>query len=221
MSGLPGRTLLAPAGPGIRWNLDKVVDLVLHPERFFAALLRDRNNQLPLLAIWLRGMAGAIDSLDMRISTGRLAADSPILSSWVTLWLTVIAAGVIGGALVWLLGGWWYRVRLRFSGARDVDERAARLVFIHAELVWAVPMLVWTILVTPIYPTYHAAHMDAPLTLSVIATLPWSIWVSYRGVRQCFDVTPVKARIWFLILPLTVLAVVIGGVWVLALFWPF
>jgi len=29
----------------------------------------------------------------------------------------------------------------------------------------------------------------------------WSLWVSYTGAKTMFDVSPGKAKLWFLILP--------------------
>ncbi len=200
------------------WNLDRVAELTLRPERFFPEILRLRGGTLPLVAIWIRGMAGSIERIDTQLLTGRLAADSAIVSSWAMTWAVIIFAGVLGGPLVWLVGGWWYRMRLRMSGAQDPDARQARLVFIYASLVAAVPGVVWLVLVTVFYPTYHAAYTDAPLAFCLLAMLCWSVWVSYRGVRRCFDVRPGAARMWFLILPLALYGTVFGGAMAVAWF---
>jgi len=211
-------TTAAPADTPFRWNADAVTDLLLRPERFFAHLLRTAGSTFPLLIIWINGMAGVVDRIDSQLVMGRILPEAPMLQGWVMFWGTVLIGGIMTGLLKWLVGGWWYRMRLGFSGAHDVDKRHARLVYFHAELVWAIPSLVWLALVTPLYPDYHAAWMEAPLGLWVIAIYPWSMWVSYRGVRHCFDVGAGRARLWFLILPLVMFLAAVAFIWAFAWF---
>ncbi len=144
-----------------------------------------------------------------------------MLSSWFELWGFVLIGGIVIGLVNWLIGGWWYRMRMYFCGARGVDKTDARLVYMHAQLVWCVPSLVWLVLITPLYPDYHAAYVDSPLTLALVGMVPWSVWVSYRGVRRCFDVRPAWARVWFLILPLIMFGAVVSWLWILSWFGPF
>ena len=210
----------SPASPS-RSRADAAVDLLLRPERFFEALLRTTKGSLPWLVIWVCGAARVVDNIDTRLMTGTLRSDAPLLTSWSALWGGVIFGAFLAGPLNWLIGGWWYRMRMVFSGARRVNKRRARLVYMHAQLVWCVPSLVWLILVTGLYSDYHAAYAASPFSLAFIPIVPWSTWVSYRGVRHCFDLKTGRARVWFLILPLTIYAAIVGAVWIRAWFGPF
>lgn len=208
------------AGPS-RSRADAAVELLLRPERYFETLLRTASKRLPWLVIWVCGVAQVIDNLDMQLLTGRSRADAAILTNWVVLWEFALIGGIIAGLVNWLIGGWWYRVRIYLSGARGVDKRQARLVFVHSLLVLYVPSLVWLVLVTMVYSDYRAAYAESPLVFAFVPIFPWSAWVSYRGVRHCFDVRPGRARVWFLILPLTVYAAVMSLMWIMAWFGPF
>ncbi len=200
------------------WDFDRVAELTLRPERFFPHLLRFHGDALPLFAIWICGMAGAIDRIDTQLLAGRLAADDAVVSSWLVTWTVVSLAGALGGLMIWLVGGWWYRMRLVMSGADDADPRHARLVFLYSTMLAAVPGVVWLVLVTVFYPSYHAAYTAAPLALCLLAMLFWSVWVSYRGVCRCFEVRPWAARAWFLILPMALYGTVFGAAMVASWF---
>jgi len=200
---------------------DAAAELLLRPERYFEARLRPDNPAIPWLVISVCGLARGIDSLDTRILMGTLATDSPLLTTWAGLWGGLLGAGVMSGLLMWLVGGWWYRMRLLLSGASDVNKRKARIVYTHAALVVAVPSVSWMAIVTFLYPNYSAAFAETPLAFALMFLAPWSAWVSYRGARHCFDVRPGRARVWFLILPLILYGAVFGASWFMAWFGPF
>jgi hypothetical protein len=208
------------AGPS-RSRTDAAVELLLYPERYFETLLRSAGVILPWLVIWVCGVAQVVDNLDFRLLAGTLRPDAAILTSWPALWGAALVGGFIAGLLNWLIGGWWYRMRMNLSGARGVNKRQARLVYMHTQLVWCVPTLVWLVLVTTLYSDYHAAYVESPMAFAFLPTLPWSVWVSYRGVRHCFNVQPWWARVWFLILPLTFYGATIGLVLIISWFGPF
>ena len=202
-------------------HTEAAVELLLRPERYFEARLRRDNPAIPFLVIWVCGLARAMDNLDTKILMGTQPTDSVILTTWAGFWGGMLTAGVFTGLILWLVGGWWYRMRLRLSGASDVNKRKARIVYLHAGLVWAVPAVIWMVIVTFLYPNYSGAFAEAPLGFALSFLFPWAAWVSYRGVRHCFDVRPGRARVWFLILPLVLFGTVVGVSWLLAWFGPF
>ncbi len=195
-----------------KWNLDALVDLLLRPERFFGVLLNSRFQEFPFLAIWIWGVAGAMDQIDTRLMLKEMTIGTSglaeIASSWPRLWITIVVVGLIRGPFAWLIGGWWYRMRLRFSGAKDVHPRHARYVYLYSNLVYGVPLLIVLALDTGFYPNYKSAALGGAFWLSLLATALWSIFVSYRAAIGCFGVRRNPARIWFLILPI----VILGGI---------
>jgi hypothetical protein len=110
--------------------------------------------------------------------------------------------GLIGAVSLWYLGGWWYNLRVRWSGVPSHDKRQGRLIYIYSGLVEALPSLSYALLATAIYANYQAAWDAEELWSSLLLVFPfWSVVVSYRGVRTSFPVKPWPARLWFLILP--------------------
>ena len=121
----------------LRADLATLAQMLVRPDRFFPRLIAARGARFPFVAIWIVGAGAMVDRLDTRMlfENSRRAIETgppnPLLTDWIATWTSVIVGGLIGGLLIWLVRGWWYRVRLRFCGARP-PERAARNVFIHA-----------------------------------------------------------------------------------------
>jgi hypothetical protein len=174
----------SPQAPPVQLRADvaTLAEMLVRPESFFPKLVAVRGKRFPFVAIWIVGAGAAVDRLDSRMllenfrSTIGADRPNPVLADWTATWASVIVGGLIGGLLIWLVLGWWYRMRLKLCGARP-PKRAARNVFIHANLIVGVVAWGW------------------------ILVFLWSVWISYRGVVSCFDVRPVAALVWFLILP--------------------
>lgn len=199
----------------------ELLNLFSRPRRFFARGL-DLSKGLPLfLATWFVGMAAQQNRIDSEIGWHDLGMQrsawrviGPIADGhWVAFWGWTAGAGLVSGGILYLIGGWWYRMRLRLSGApKDVDKTAARAVFIYASLVTALPTMLLTLGFTFVYASYMAAYnSDELLSSFVIIFLFWSVAVSYAGATEAFDITRWKARLWFLVLPALFYLVVISA----------
>lgn len=192
--------------------------LVFRPRRFFEVFVIDAVPVLTALTAWLYGIAGVMDRVETR---SLVSPDSPLMAlktGWGIYWGACAALGIVGGALTYAIGGWWYRVRLRWSGVASPDAALARRVYVYAAQTYVVPFLLYTAWETLAYPTPLAASAgDDPWALFVLAALLWSVYVSYRGVRTAFEVRTWPARIWFGILPGALYGVAIVGVFLVAL----
>lgn len=200
-----------------RFDLDSIVDLLLRPEQFFRAYLEARPNAFPLLAMWFVGMGTVINRAGSRLmmaeaqGTGATSGFGGFVSDWSAFWGLTIVGGLVTGLLVWLIWGWWYRMRLLLSGAQNPDPTKARLVFIHAQLIWSVPLILTALAQVTAYDSYQASYDSASFALVWMTAPIWSAFVSYRGAIGCFDVDRKKARIWFLILPIG-FEILVGGI---------
>jgi hypothetical protein len=200
-----------------------LVALFFRPARFFADIdLDHRWWYLPaLLAAGVTSASGRVDQNLMREDLGQARAGWETLApylveSWPTLWAFLLGAGAIYAVGYWYIGGWWYKVRLRWSGAEAPDPRTARLVMVTAGIVTALPALIYMLGQTAVYPSYRAAwNSDDLLSVSLVLFPFWSVYASYRGVRTRFDVAKWKSRLWFLILPAVVFAFVFGVIAIL------
>jgi hypothetical protein len=195
----------------------RLAELYLAPSRFFA---RERwLDQWPTLlyVMWAVGAVASLDRLEQRVMQAALNPDAPasialarfVADSWVLIWFILLIAGAVSGVVLWLVGGWWYRVRLRWAGATAPDRREARATYAFVGLVTALPSLVVLGLKTLLYPNFlAAAEATSILDLVPLVFVVWSVAASYRAVRARFDVTVGGARLWFLALPLLVYLIV-------------
>lgn len=171
-------------------------------------------------ALWLLGIASTIDRIDQNLLRADLGAarsgwsslGPAVTGSWVTFWVFAVFAGLIGALFIWFIGGWWYNLRLRWSGATEFDKREGRLVYVFANMAHAIPTLAYTLAATAVYSNYLLAWQADDWWWAFLLIFPfWAVVVSYKGVRAKFQTRATPARIWFLILPMLLYALVLGA----------
>ncbi|MEO1129645.1 MAG: Yip1 family protein [Planctomycetota bacterium] len=184
--------------------------LFFRPRRFFEHFGSRQWLVLTIVCALLFGLASAVDRIETRGSLGRIP--SVVSSSWAVYWAGVAFSGLLSAILVFFIGGWWYRVRLRFSGARGVDAMRARRVYVFAAQVYAIPSLIYAVLMPLFYATPQDAWDQTPWWVIFMVIFPfWSFTVSFIGVRTVFDVKPLRAAFWFLALPVGFTLLTFGG----------
>jgi hypothetical protein len=197
-----------------------LVDLFVRPTRFFEGQLALGKTPYVVLVSWALGVSAAIDRIDSRIMQAELS-DRPerwqavelFAGTWPKLWAFVLVGGAFSGALYWWLGGWWCKVRLRWSGAPSPDARLARLLLIYSSFVFAGPAVLALAAQTAMYSNYLEAYQnDSVLSLLVLGAVFWSLFTTYKGAVALFPVRPGRARLWFVILPFLFFFLVMGGV---------
>lgn len=176
--------------------------LFFRPKVFFQHFVLSPAPALTALAAWMLGISGAIDEVGMR---GVMADQEPLfwpVKDWDNFWIACFSLGMVGGLLYFVIGGWWFRLRLRFSGAGNPDKPLARRVYLFASQVCALPTIFWTLSQALRYETpTEAIRADEVREYVTLLFLYWSIYTSYRGVRTAFEVRRWAARFWFVILP--------------------
>jgi hypothetical protein len=193
-----------------------LVLLFTRPTYLFTHVAALTQGRMFLVLAYCSGVAAAIDRLDQTMMkadlTGR-AGLSAIAGSWPGLWLFVLAVGFVYAAFVWWICGWWYRVRLGWSGAESPDPFTVRVVYVYQDFIQSAP----SILIVVAYTLSFASYQEAWASEEVWSTLllvfmVWSCVTSYKAARAAFSVQKWKARFWFLILPLVVYFIVIVAV---------
>lgn len=189
--------------------------LYFAPRRFFGSVNLEAAG-FWVVAVWCDGIVTAIDRIDQKLLRVEAGQELPgyivtITSNWLAYFGFVLMAGAVAGALVWGIGGWWYKIRIRWSGAVDPDPHRARLVYMTSSFVLAAPCLLYSAALPFFYPDYRTAWDEDPWSSLLLAFVVWSVVVSYRGVTTCFAVERWRARLWFLILPLLVYSVALGA----------
>ncbi|HEU5186535.1 MAG TPA: tetratricopeptide repeat protein [Gemmatimonadaceae bacterium] len=199
-------------------------DLYLRPTRYWTGA--DLNKRAAsAVATVLLGIALAIDRIDTQLAKADVGVSGSdvglargVAASWGAYWSLVLIVGALGSGLVWLIGGWWYNTRLRWSGAVGFDEREGRQVYVFASLVHALPTVLYSLLAMVLYSSYLAAWEADSIWVAVFALFPfWAVVASYKGVRARFQPRVTRARVWFLVLPSLFYALVLGGFVVLGL----
>lgn len=195
-----------------------LISLWLRPRAYFANphVLQDRRGIL--VAALLVGVTNAMDRIDRNLVKTDLGAGGGansftawVVSSWSNYWLMVLVAGVISAVLSWYIYGWWYRKRLEWSGAAEVEREDARRLNTLQELVYVLPLIALAVWQTLIYRNYAEAWAsDDMASMVIVVFLFWSCWTSYCGATTLYTLKKARARFWFLILPALFYLLVMG-----------
>jgi hypothetical protein len=209
---------IAPA-PSPLWP-QHLADLFVRPTRFFEGQLALGKTPYVILVSWAVGISAAVDRIDTRIMQAELSerperwrALEFVAGTWPRMWGVVLVAGALSGALYWWLGGWWCKVRLRWSGAPSPDPRLARLLLIYSSFVFAAPAVLALAGQTALYSNYLDAYRnESAFSIAVLVAVFWSLVTTYKGAVALFPVRAGRARLWFIVLPAVFFFLAMGGV---------
>ena len=199
---------------------EHLVDLFLRPHRFFSGQLALGKTPYAVLVAWCYGAAASIDRIDQNLLRAQFGNPRPgweqlaplVVESWWRFWLFVLASGAVGGVFLWWLGGWWFALRVRWSGIAEPDRRLARLVMAYSAFIHAAPAVLAAAISTAVFSSYaEAFDADESYSLVLLVFPFWSAVASYSGVRAVFGASGWKPRLWFLILPCVFYLVAFGA----------
>ncbi len=188
--------------------------LFVRPQLFFQTFVLRSIPVLTVLTAWLYGVASVLDQIGPQgdLYGGENPISDLIAQNWTIYWIFAALMGILGGVCL-------RDRRLVVPPApelvrrRQPDPYLARRVYIFSAQAYVIPYLLYTAWEVTAYPNPAAAAAGDDLTsITIVAAMFWSVYVSYRGVRTAFDVRRWAARIWFAILPTAVYAVVFGAV---------
>lgn len=191
-------------------RLHHLLNIFVRPRKFYSSLKTFYDKPYFIFVTYCFGIAYAIDRIDREIIRAELGNPrngwtkiAPyVTESWLGYWAFVFLYGALAASMLWLVGGWWYRIRLRWAGAINPDVRLARKTYLFSSFVWSAPVILVTLLYTVIFQNYEMAYESDNISILIFIAVPfWSCIVSYRGVTTLFEVKRVLAFIWFLVLP--------------------
>jgi hypothetical protein len=188
-----------PPGRYPRWL--SLFYLYFRPKIFFRYFVRSESALIVTLCVFTFGVSSTIDRIESRTILQK--TPEVFLTSWASYWAMVLVGGVIGGALLYLIGGWWYRVRIGWSGAHNPDGDLARRIYVYTAQIVAIPLIIVTVWETIHFPNPTASfYAEGSVWYFLLLAFPfWAIWISFRGVLQVFQTRLVPSLLWFLILP--------------------
>jgi hypothetical protein len=191
----------------------RLLDLFFDPCAFFAR--RSNIDFTPAIAtaVVLAACVEVMDKIEQKAlllqaglaNEGTQAMVGWMTESWTHYWLCVLGIGLLGTAISWYVQGWWYGLRLRWSGPANVSFPLARRVTALHQLVVALPTLAIVLSETARFDDYRAALSDDSLWLTTampLVFLAWSCWVSYCAATTLFPAARIRGWLWFLVLPL-------------------
>ena len=171
-----------------------------------------RRFVLNALFAWTYAIGHLVDAQYVHSSRGR---GSIFSSSWPEQWGFLLLGGMVLGLLIYRFGGWWYELRLWWSGVNPIDEDKARSVYLASSQIQALPTILWTLGETLFYESPIGAMTSASLWMIPMIVFPfWSIRASHVAVQSVFQGNRTALRIWFLIIPLVgvFLPFIVGGI---------
>jgi len=202
-------------------------ELYLQPHRFFTNRFTDLTGDPPYfaLAVIVFGMGAGIDRLDTQFvkmaAQGRLES-MDFLNAWIPYWLFAAIAGTIGGYLWYLIGSWFFNVRLQWSKGPD-NLVLSRHIYLFSGVVSSAVLILITFINMFLYEKPYVEDeslwaWDLIVLALVLFFSFYSVYVSYIGARTT-GADAFRSRIWFLILPCillvtvyaTVIALAVGG----------
>lgn len=202
--------------PGSPLSVAGMSLLLFKPRRFFSDRAWLLKTPELVLVAWICGVTATMERVDSRLMRADFGMSSNqdvlswLTSSWLNYWLFTIGLGALSAGIIWYVGGWWYRLRLRWSGAHDVEPMDARTVNIYQTFVQSAPVIVFTLILMTKYTDYAQYWVtEDAWSVFLIVFVFWSCWISYKAARS-FTVVTWKARIWFLALPLVFYASALG-----------
>jgi len=197
------------------------LDLYTRPRVFFSSNIDLGERAILLPIVWIIGISAQLDRIDTEIFSHELGNtraswdlyEPAITGSWGYFWGFCLTAGLLSGLIVYVVGGWWYRMRLRFSGApEELDFSTPRHVYAWVSTIVSVPYVLLIVGFTFAYPNYYAAYHSDELFSTLLPMLMfWSVAVSYVAATTRFSLSGWKPMLWFMVLPALFYLIVMGA----------
>jgi hypothetical protein len=208
------RTDPGPAFEGEDSILRNLPRLFFRPGSYFARIAAPKKHFWLFLFAFTYSVAYAIDRSGFNSAQGKAPA-----GSWAVHWAIIGGSAIFGSLIVLSIGGWWYRKRLGYCGVHDADKDLAKLVYLSAAQVYALPMIVVALAESLLYKDPVAAGIRSPAWLSwgMFVFVFWSLYASYVGVRTVFKPKRAAAAFWFLGGPAALYILIFAGMFGLAM----
>ena len=184
------------------------VDLLIRPKFFFKEHFVKRIKVHENFALVFFGLGLGLDRMDrqyIKMDLGGRTEALDTLNSWPLYWLIAIVGGAIGGYIAFMVGGWFYNVRVKWSrGTGDLTK--SRNLYLFSNF-WLFTTIVVFSLINfftydlPYDPFTSYPVLDILSGLLILTAIFYSVYISYTGVRSVTDANKALAILWFIIIP--------------------
>lgn len=203
--------------PSSPLSLEGLKLLYMQPTDFFSdkSWLLKKPEWIVVYVFFVTG--AVMDRIDARLARQDVGMSAQasltfLNESWLNYWGFVLGIGLVFGWIGYYVGGWWYGVRLEWSGAIELNMKQVRAVYIFQSLVLDLPYVLLGVTATFLYSDYIDYYYADEWwsAIGVLLFIFWSIFVSYKAAST-YAGEQWKTRLWFLILPVLFYLVVIGA----------
>jgi len=191
--------------------------LLISPKKFINEFKSEKFLNIPhvyffgivfLLLWWVNRM----DKLLVRISSNDSLPTFlySIWNEWVLYWLALIFMSLFYGAVMYIIGPWFYWVRIKWSGAIPTDDYT-KMIYIYSSVYIWLTTIVYTLFETFAYDrpilTFSfnlpspLSDIESVLSLILMFLLFHSLWIWYLGAMSLKWIKKLRAIFWFLIIP--------------------
>ncbi|EAR15071.1 YIP1 family protein [Robiginitalea biformata] len=191
------------------------IQLLVYPKEFFKSHVLENKLKYFNFAIVVFCLGYGIDRLEKQLVKFEIRGildKLEFINTWTGFWLVSLAIGAIGGYILYLIGGWFYNVRVKWSAGEGNLEKS-RALYLYSNFFISLFIILDSLIETIIYPIPYDPY--SYLQSFEIIAIPLlfffifhSIYISYAGVTTITDVKKGRAIIWFLVLPILVYLVV-------------
>lgn len=172
--------------------------------KFSEKYLMKKSPRYFFIAVLIYGMGSAAD---------RLIGSIEDYSSWGEVWAITAIGGLVGGFIAYYIAGTIYHWRVKWSKGRD-DENTSKNIWLFSGLPIAATSLLSLIFNQMAYGREYfngeGTTVDVIIPLVSIATIIYSINISYKAVRHVQKVARGRAIWWFIIAPAIFYIIVFG-----------
>jgi hypothetical protein len=204
-----------------------ILRLFFKPKNFFTSEIAVGKTPYILFVVLVLGISAFIERVDKELLRLLLGNPRPgienilpyVVDSWLNFWGIALLYGSISGFFIWKIGGWWYKVRLKWSGAKEPEtieekkrfSKQVGIIYIYTSFVAAFPSFLLVFIYMFIFKSYRIAfNADEYYSLIFIIFPFWSVIVSYKAVNAIFTLRKWAGKLWFLILPILIYLIAFG-----------
>lgn len=171
---------------------------------FSKQYLTQEKPQYLLIVAWLVGVGTVADRV-----TGQ------DYTSWGEVWAVALFGGIISGALIYYIAGWFYNLRIKWSKGRD-NINTSRNIYVFASLPVAIASITALffnhISYGSDYFDYYYSDgttIDGIFLFVALAAIIYSIRLGYKAARGVLGAQKNRAIGWFVVLPALFYVIVI------------
>ena len=186
-------------------------ELFFKPREFFTKNLSVSTNKPAyfVFAFIVFGLGYGINQVDKQFAKFELNGtldNMSFLNSWMSYWLSALIVGLLFGMLSYYIGGWFFNVRVKWSkGTNNIVK--SRNIFVYTGVISSVVIIFTSIISSlisdrPYDPYTDSYQWDIIAALLVLASVYYSIYISYIGVTTLMHTDKFRSKVWFLILPI-------------------